>query len=377
MKTCVIFILAALVSPGLCATTGAATLETWGGAALEQTPEWYFSDEAREVAEKVLRYQSSVGGWPKNTDFLAPATAEAVSSIGESSRANTIDNDATTRPLRFLALVASATNEERYQRAFVRGLDYLLAAQYENGGWPQFYPLRTDGYFSRITYNDNAMMNVMFLLKDVAAGGEPYAFVDDERRAGAGEAVQRGIECILSTQLRQQGELAAWAAQYDEVTLEPAWARTYEPPSLSGNESVAIVRFLMELEAPTPEQTAAIEGAVRWLSAVAIHGKRYIRGPNADGLDDAVVVDDPTAGPIWARFYEIGSNRPIFLGRDSVVRYSLAEIETERRGGYAYYGTWPAALLERDYPRWRARISARESFEIDEQNTRRATGNAN
>lgn len=46
--------LAVLVSPGLFATTGAATLETWGWAALEQKPEWYFSDEAREVAEKVL-----------------------------------------------------------------------------------------------------------------------------------------------------------------------------------------------------------------------------------------------------------------------------------------------------------------------------------
>lgn len=267
MKTRVILTLAVLVSPGLFATTGAATLETWGWA-LEQKPEWYFSDEAREVAEKVLRYQSRAGGWPKNTDFLAPATAQTISSIGESSRANTIDNDATTRPLRFLALVASATNDEKYRRAFVRGLNYLLAAQYKNGGWPQFYPLRPDGYFSRITYKDDAMMNVMFLLRDVAAGGEPYVFVDDARRARAGDAVERGIDCILNTQLKQEGELTAWAAQYDEATLEPAWARTYEPPSLSGNESVAIVRFLMELETPTPEQIAAIEGAVRWLRAV-------------------------------------------------------------------------------------------------------------
>jgi PelA/Pel-15E family pectate lyase len=115
------------------------------------------------------------------------------------------------------------------------------------------------------------------------------------------------------------------------------------------------VRFLVEIETPTAGQVAAIEGAVRWLSTVAIEGRRYVRGPNADGLEDAVVVDDPGAGPIWARFYEIGTNLPIFLGRDSIVRYSLAEIETERRGGYAYYGTWPVPLLDEDYPRWIAR----------------------
>jgi PelA/Pel-15E family pectate lyase len=353
----VAFTLAVLASPGLALEAGAATLDAWGAAALEQSPGWYSSDEAREVADKVLAYQSNVGAWPKNTDFLAPATSEMIRAVGESSSANTIDNDATTRPLRFLALVANATDEVKYQRAFLRGLDYLLEAQYENGGWPQFYPLRP-GYYSRITYNDNAMMNVMFLLRGIAFGGAPYAFVDDAHRDESRHAVERGFDCILKTQLRQQGGLTAWAAQYDEVTLEPAWARAYEPPSLSGNESVAIVRFLMELETPTAEHTAAIEGAVRWLRAVAIEGKRYVRGPNADGLDDAVMIDDPGAGQIWARFYEIGSNRPIFLGRDSVVRYSLAEIETERRGGYAYYGTWPAALLDEDYPRWLTRNRA-------------------
>src|SRR5690606_27444443 len=118
--------------------------------------------------------------------------------------------------------------------------------------------------------------NVMRLLRDVAAGTEPYAFVDEARRGRAAGAVERGIDCILKTQLEEEGRLTAWAAQYDEVTLEPAWARAYEPPSLSGAESVAIVRFLMEIEQPTPEIIAAIEGAVGWLRKVAIHGLLYV-----------------------------------------------------------------------------------------------------
>jgi PelA/Pel-15E family pectate lyase len=75
----------------------------------------------------------------------------------------------------------------------------------------------------------------------------------------------------------------------------------------------------------------------------------------ADGKRDGSVRSDPTAGPLWARFYELGSNRPNFIGRDKVIRYSLEEIERERRGGYNYYGDWPASLLSKDYPRWRER----------------------
>ena len=130
-------------------------------------------------------------------------------------------------------------------------MDYLLAAQYPNGGWPQFFPLR-DGYYSRITYNDNAMVNVLTVLRDAAAGKPPYAFVDEARRVKARAAVSRGIDIILRTQLKQDGKLTAWCSQYDEKALAPAWARAYEPPSLSGSESVGIVRFLMEIEQPTP-----------------------------------------------------------------------------------------------------------------------------
>jgi PelA/Pel-15E family pectate lyase len=74
---------------------------------------------------------------------------------------------------------------------------------------------------------------------------------------------------------------------------------------------------------------------------------------------DRVVVEDASAGPLWARFYEIGANRPIFSGRDGVVKYSLAEIEHERRTGYGWYTSAPAALLEKDYPGWRKKWGLR------------------
>jgi PelA/Pel-15E family pectate lyase len=327
----------------------------WGESFLQKKPGWYVSVEARAVADNVLQYQTDVGAWPKNTNLAAtPRSAAYLLQVRTGGEANTIDNGGTTLPMCFLALMTQATGDPKYKESFARGLDYLFAAQYMNGGWPQFFPLRDHGYYSHITYNDNAMMNVLFLLRDVAAGKAPYEFVDAGRRTKAAAAVTSGIDCILRTQIKTDGKLTAWCAQYDEKTLEPAWARNFEPPSLSGEESVPIVRFLMGIERPTPEITAAIEGAVEWFRAVAIPGLRYQRGLAAAGVRDGWIQADPDAGPLWARFYEIGSNRPIFTGRDKVIHYSYDEVERERRGGYNYYGDWPAKLLEKDYPRWLA-----------------------
>lgn len=327
----------------------------WSAAILRQEPEWYASAEARAVADSVIQYQSPQGGWPKSTDLdTPPPSPESLAETMAGARANTIDNGATTTPMCFLALMVEATGEARYREAFARGLDYLFAAQFPNGGWPQFFPLRK-GYYSHITYNDNAMINVLTVLRDSAAGKSPYAFVDEVRRAKAAAAVARGVDCILRTQVKRNGKLTAWCAQHDEKTLDPAWARNFEPPTLSGNESVGIVRFLMEIEQPTPEIIGAVEGAVAWLLAVAIHGLRHEEFTNTDGKRDRRVVADAAAEPLWARFYEFGRNRPVFTGRDKVIRYAISEIEHERRNGYAYYGTWPGTLLAEDYPRWRAK----------------------
>lgn len=333
----------------------AAAPVRWGADALRRQPEWYASAPARALADSVIQYQASDGGWPKNTDLgTPPPPAESRAGAGADVTSSTIDNNGTTMPMQFLALVAHATGETRYRAAFTRGFDYLLAAEYPSGGWPQFFPLR-EGYYSRITFNDNAMVNVLTVLRDAATGHAPYAFVDEARRTKARAAVSRGIDIILKTQVKQDGKLTAWCAQHDEKTLAPAWARAYEPPSLSGSESVGIVRFLMEIERPAPEIVAAIEGAAAWLRSVAIPGLRLEAFTAADGRRDRRVVPDPSAGLLWARFYELGTNRPIFLGRDSVVRPALSEIEYERRNGYAYYGTWPASLLDTDFPRWRER----------------------
>jgi PelA/Pel-15E family pectate lyase len=300
------------------------------------------------MAATVILHQSAHGGWPKNTNLFAPPHPDS-----DPGLANTIDNDGTTLPLDFLARVITA-GDETARPAFDRGLDYLLEAQRPNGGWPQFYPLR-GGYYDQITYNDDAMVRVLRLLQGVAAGQPPYGFVDAARRARAAEAVRAGTALILKTQVRRNGRLTAWCAQHDAVTFEPAWARRFEPPSLSGNESVGIVRFLMSIDHPSPEVVAAVEGAVDWFQAVALPDLR-VENIQTDGKPDRRVVAAPGEGPLWARFYDLETDAPIFMGRESIARASLAEIEQERRAGYHYFGTWPAALINVDYPAWRTRL---------------------
>jgi PelA/Pel-15E family pectate lyase len=132
---------------------------------------------------------------------------------------------------------------------------------------------------------------------------------------------------------------------------------------LSGGESVGIVGFLMSIKDPSPAVIEAIESAVAWFEQAQLKGIKWVEKADAsqpNGID-RVVVKDPEGGPIWARFYEIGSNRPIFVGRDGVVKYSVAEIEHERRTGYSWYVTEPAKLLKNDYPAWREKYFSRRA----------------
>lgn len=335
-----------------------------GGAApipwkqcLSQPAEWYGGEEAARIADNVLLYQRDTGGWNKNVDMAAPLTEKETAELLRQKKDadSTIDNGATFTQMAFLARVYRAGKAKRFRQAFLKGLDYLLAAQYDNGGWPQFFPLRT-GYYARITFNDDAMIGVLRLLRDIASREATYAFVDEGRRLRAEKAVEKGIACILRCQIVVDGkQRTAWCAQHDEKTFAPAPARAYEKVSLSGNETVGIARFLMGIERPTPAVIASVQAAVAWLETARLTGIRYEKKPDpaTERGWDQVVVADPTAPSLWARFYEIGTNRPIFSGRDGVIKYRLSEIEYERRTGYQWYNRLAAPLLKDEYPAWR------------------------
>jgi PelA/Pel-15E family pectate lyase len=184
---------------------------------------------------------------------------------------------------------------------------------------------------------------------------ELYEFVGAERRAAARRAFERGIGCILKCQIKVDGKLTVWCAQHDEKDYRPRPGRTFELVSLSGGESVGIVRLLMSLEKPSPEVVKAVEGAVAWFESAQLKGIRVVLekdGKSPTGRNK-VVIKDASAPPMWARFYEIGTNKPIFADRDGVAKYDLADIGYERRNGYAWLGYWPRKLVEQEYPAWK------------------------
>ena len=318
---------------------------------LKKPDSWFASDAGRSTAEVILSYQAKEGGWPKNTNTVSrkfegdPGTLKG-----------TFDNGATTDELRFLARGYNATKEDAYKAAFIRGLKHILEAQYPNGGWPQYFPLPPT-YNRRITFNDGCMVRLMLFLKEVHSEAR-YEFVDASLRNACLSAFDKGVRCILGCQIVVDGVPTVWCQQHHEETLLPAGARKYELPSFSGAESVGVIRLLMKVTPVTSEIRTAVDSAVRWLDEHKITGVRIDSVPdlNSPTGTNLIVTKDPSAPPVWARFYDLKSGAPYFCDRDGVPKDSIDQIGFERRNGYGWYGDWPRTLIEQEYPAWKGRL---------------------
>lgn len=311
--------------------------------------EFFKTDEAARIADQILLWQRNTGGWPKNIDMVSPMTDEQRAFVAaEKDRRDdsTIDNNATTNEMTYLAHMYQATGEARYLDGFLRGLDYLLAGQYPNGGWPQFWPEMRD-YQPHITYNDNAMVNTMLLLRDIANDVEPYnGLCDSKRKKQLRKAFDKGIECILATQIMVNGEPTVWCQQHDHETLLPAPARAYELPSFCSSESASIVRLLMNIPNPSKKVKRAVHGAMAWFDKYKLTGLEYRHTLN-NGVWEASLVKNPDSEmPLWGRFYDLDHNLPYVCDRDGIPRRRLEDIGAERRNGYGWYTTSPALLYE-------------------------------
>jgi PelA/Pel-15E family pectate lyase len=341
------FVVLALAGPALAANGPARYLG--------KPDDWFASAEGKRVADNVLSYQADAGGWPKNIDTTAKPYAGDRKDLKP-----TFDNSATADEIRLLARAFAATKDDRYRAAAERGVDYVLKAQYPNGGWPQFHPPPAATYHRHITFNDGAMVRLMDLCREVA-DADRFRFLGEDRRKAAKAAFDKGIECILKCQIKVDGKLTVWCAQHDEIDFRPRPGRTYELVSLSGSESVGVVELLMRLDKPSADVVRAVEGAVAWFESARLTGIRQtvVDDPKAPRGRNKVIVADPAAPPLWARFYDIGTNKPLFSDRDGVPKSALADIGYERRNGYTWYGTWPAKLLADDYPAWKKRMGGR------------------
>jgi PelA/Pel-15E family pectate lyase len=361
------FLAAELRANRLTRSTAPPEVRGTRGIPLDEARDWYRGSNALRLAEIIVSFQTPAGGWSKNLDLTqhrrAPGEHFAAGNLSRFSTptdldlphdpswnyVGTFDNGATTTQLRFLAKVIAAlpaTNRVTWRESFQRGLEYILNAQYPNGGWPQVWPLQ-GGYHDAITFNDSAMTAILDLLAEVATGRDAFAFVPDAMRQHATASLQKGLRCVLATQVGSDGQKSVWCQQYDPLTLAPASARNYEMPSLSSGESAGVMQFLMRLPAPDSNIVTAVRAAATWFERVAIRDYEF-RRTNDDGRQ---LVAAPGSGPLWSRYYEIGSNRPIFGDRDKSIHDSVAEISRERRDGYSWFHTAPQGALDR-FARW-------------------------
>ncbi len=320
----------------------------------------YKSDDIINIADNILLFQKENGGWAKNYDMLAILTEDQKDTVlqHKSDTDACFDNGTTWGQLNYLAKVYQQSKIEKYKIAYIKGIEYLLNAQYPNGGFPQYYP-DTTGYAKHITYNDGAMIGVMKILKAIVDGDSVYCIVSEQLLEKVKKAYNAGVECILKTQISNNGKMTAWCQQYDENTLLPINARTFEPAAICNEESAEIVEFLMSIENPSEQIINAIDNAVNWFEESKIEGIRVqtiqadtVRYKYSTMTTDRIIEKDVNAPTIWARYYDLNTLKPIFCNRDGHIVNSFEEVDRERRAGYGWYTYSPTEVLEK-YKNWK------------------------
>lgn len=335
---------------------------------LDRDAAWYASTEARAIADDIVSFQTPAGGWSKNQDRTKPPRlrgqrygndAETME-VGTGSFdaphdrfwtfVGTLDNGATTTEMRFLGRVQAqlpGTEGDVYRASIVKGVRYLLKAQYPNGGWPQVYPIE-GGFHDGITFNDNAVAEASMILADVAEAKPDFAFVPADLRKQAGISATRVVRIILDSQVVVDGKKTIWPQQVDALTLKPISARNYEMRSLASAESTDVLLYLMRRPDPSPEVKASIHAGVAWLKAHAVYGKEFTRISEEEGRK---LIDKPGAGPIWSRNYDIKTGRPIFGDWDKAIHDDVNNISKGRRNGYSWYANQPLKAIAA-YEQW-------------------------
>lgn len=313
-------------------------------------PGWFRSDPAHDLAATIISFQTPAGGWAKNLDYRQgkrpPGTHWSAQSKGPFGwrYVGTLDNNATTGEVDFLARHHLETKSPQSKSAVLRGIDFLLNAQYPNGGWPQVWPLE-GGYHDQITLNDDAMLNALELLNQISEQKKPFTFIDHERRQRARKAVARGINCLLNAQIVIDGIPTIWCAQHDPLTLSPSGARMQEPASLSTYESVSVIRFLEKVHEVDNRIAPALRAARTWYRKHAVTG--IIRTKEGNNLRYQEGTSNTKLW--WGRFHDLRTQKPIFPGAQcGGIHTSFKSLAAHNTTAYQYYCDRPRDSIRKN-----------------------------
>jgi len=249
-----------------------------------------FLKAAEDAAYALIRGQNELGGWEHKIYFDRP-TRNRVS----------FDDNQTQSAISFLMKLDQEVDNPVLTEAVEKALDMMLESQLDNGGWPHQFP-KQGNYHDYATFNDQGINDCIRVMIEANTyyGEEDYT-----------KSLHKVARFLMISQLPppQPG----WAQQYNEY-LQPAWARTFEPPAVCPYASLHNIHSLIDLFLHTGHviYLEPIPDAIRWLKAS--------RMPNGK----------------WGRFLEIGTNKPLYYDRDRIRVDSLHQLSLERSTGYGY-----------------------------------------
>lgn len=302
------------VQPPGTPTVGQSYLRAW-----RLTGDRYYLDAARDVARALVWGQRQIGGWNHRVD-VGHLKASAKMPVRKSGRC-TFDDNITQGALKFLIDADSEIDEPWLTDGVELGIAFMLKSQAANGAWTQWYPPR-GGYHDYYTFNDKSINDCIGVMLHAHK-----AYGKEEHLACA----QRGGDFIIAAQFPKPQ--AGWAQQYNRH-MKPAWARSFEPPGLCSVVTARNITTLVQLYLHTKDAKylAPIPEAIEWLDKSRI-------GKN-----------------LWARLYEVGSNRPIYGDREDgyKVHYDYEKISRRERISYGWRGEYRIGSTIRNYRRLKA-----------------------
>jgi hypothetical protein len=295
-----------------------------------------FLDGAAETARALASTQLESGGWHYMIELdperqkawcyrVLPKERRDRAARAENKfcDASTVDDNISQSALELLMRVDVALDQgdPLIRDAVAYGLEKVMEAQYPNGAWPVRFdrrvasgeagatgPARYPTTWSRTAVkiedplfygtNDNLIGDMIrvYLLAHRLYGREEYLAT----------AIRAG-EFLLAAQMPDPQP--GWAQQYNR-DMEPMWGRKFEPPAIASWETRRAIDALLDLYLYTGEQRyrEAAGRAAAWLEASQLR----------DGQ--------------WARYYELQTNRPLYMTKDYHLTYD--DDDTPRHYGF-------------------------------------------
>jgi hypothetical protein len=198
-----------------------------------------------------------------------------------------------------------------YHDAVEYALDFMFRSQFPNGAWPQVYPPPSEGYWNYYTFNDNAMNDCIAVMLDAHRIYKDGRYLESAKKCG---------DFIVASQL--PSPQSGWAQQYDH-DMKPAPARWFEPAACCSATTIGNIRTLIKLHLETGEEKylKPIPAAFDWLNRSKLREN------------------------LWARFYELETNRPVYVTSDRKIVYEQVNL----RPGYSWFGDYGYGEVARMY----------------------------